>query len=262
MGNLAGRNTQQRNLDLCEGAMMIRRMLLLGLVLITLGQFANAFSESSAITFSFLSINESDSSTQSTISGHNFATPDLGVTTQSEVDTDLGMVQGDSEIKQWLSFSTNNTEGFEAVGNMGYSFNSTNVVLIDSQMKSTGVFQQFESPVSDGTQSESLSVGLIDPGSNDYKFALYGNYNVTNTALMQPDPSFAPEDTKVFSISLESSPLLLEEPADFVSESANLKYWVEPEDIGILFSSDRDMEMGDTTFHSDVTILHLDYAVT
>jgi hypothetical protein len=129
-------------------------------------------------------------------------------------------------------------------------------------MKSTGVFQQLNSPAGAGMQSESLSMGLIDPELDDYKFALYGDYNVTNTASMQPDPSFVPEDAKEFSISLESSPLLLEEPADFVQESANLKYWVEPEDIGILFSSDRYMEMGDTTFHSDVTILHIDKGIT
>jgi hypothetical protein len=245
-----------------EGVSIMKQELLLCLAIIVLGQFADASSESKAITFSFLSVNESDSSAQSTISGHSFTTPDLGVTTKSEVDTDLGMVQGTAEIKQGLSFSANNTEGFEAVGVMGYTFNATNVVSIDSKMKSIGVFQELNSPQSAGMQSESMSMGLIDTDSNDYKFALYGNYNVTNTASMQPDPLFAPEDTKVFSISLESSPLLLVEPADFVRESANLKYWVEPEDIGILFSSDRDMEMGDTTFHSDVTILHLDKTVT
>jgi hypothetical protein len=241
---------------------MMKLVLALCLALIMLCQFAEASSESSAITFSFLSVNESDSSSQRTISEHSFATPDLEVSTQSEIETDLGMVQGTSDIKQGLSYSTNNTEGFKAIGMMGYTFNATNVVSIDSKMKSTGVFQELNSLQSAGMQSESMSMGLIDPESNDYKFALYGNYNVTNTASMQADPSFAPEDAKVFSISLESSPLLLEEPADFVQESANLKYWVEPEDIGILFSSDRDMEMGDTTFHSDVTILHLDKTVT
>jgi hypothetical protein len=234
----------------------MRQMLLLGLVLIALIQFAEASSESSAITFSFLSANESDSSTQSTISEHSFATPDLEVSTKSEIETDLGLVQGTSEIKQGLSLSTNNTEGFEAIGVMGYTFNATNVVSIDRKMKSTGVFQELNSPQSAGMQSESMSMGLIDPESNDYKFALFGNYNVTNTASMQPDPSFAPEDAKVFSISLESSPLLLEEPADFVQESANLKYWVEPEDIDIQYHSARDMVIGDTTCHSDVTMVH------
>jgi hypothetical protein len=242
--------------------------LLLCLAIIMLDQSANASSESSAITFSFLSANESDSSTLNTISGHSFTTPDLKVTAQSEVDTDLGMVQGTSEIKQGLSFSTNNTEGFEAIGVMGYTFNATNVISIDSKMKSAGVFQELNSPQSAGMQSGSMSMGLIDPETNDYKFALYGDYNVTNTASMESDPSSAPEDAKVFSISLESSPLLLEEPADFVHESANLKYWIEPDDTGeyenpgYLFSKSRDMEMGDTTFHSDVTILHLDNAVT
>jgi hypothetical protein len=105
-------------------------------------------------------------------------------------------------------------------------------------------------------------MGLIDPGSDDYKFALYGNNNITNIVSTEPDVSLDPEDTKEFSISLEMSPLVLEEPADFVQESANLKYWVEPEDIGILFVSDRDMEIGDTSFHSDVAILHIDKAVT
>jgi hypothetical protein len=246
----------------------MRQMLLLGLVLIALVQFAEASSESSAKTFSFLSANESDSSTQKTITGHSFATPDLKVSTQSEIETDVGMVQGTSDIKQGLSFSTNNTEGFEAMGVMSYTFNATNVVSIDSKMKNTGVFQELNSPQSAGMQSESMSMGLIDPETNDYKFALYENYNVTNTASMERDPLFVPEDAKVFSISLESSPLLLKEPADFVSESANLKYWIEPDDtgeyddIGILFSSYRDIEMGDTTFHSDVTVLHLDEAVT
>jgi hypothetical protein len=239
-------------------------MLLLGLVLIALIQFAESSSESSAITFSFLSANESDSSNQSTISGHRFATPDLKVTTRSEVDTDLGLVKGTSEIKQVLSFSTNNTEGFEAIGVMGYTFNATNVVLIDSKMKSTGVFQELNSSQIAGMQSESMSMGLVDPESNDYKFALYGDYNITNTASMERDPSSAPEDAKVFSISLESNPLILEEPADFVRESANLEYWIVPEDtgeyenIGSLFSKNRDIEMGDITFHSDVAILQLD----
>jgi|WetSurMetagenome_2_1015567.scaffolds.fasta_scaffold132203_2 hypothetical protein len=240
----------------------MKQMLPLFLVLIALIQFANAFSESNAVTFSFLSINESDSTTQSTISGQSFATPDLGVTMQSEIETDLGMIQGDSQSKQGLSFSSNNSEDFKAVGVMGYTFNATNVVSIDTKMKSTGSFQQLNSPASDGMQSESLSMGLIDPGSNDYKFALYGDNNITNTATLEPDTLLDPKDDKEFSISLESSPLLLEEPADFVKESANLKYWVDPEDIGILFDSNRDMEIGDTTFHSDVTILHIDKAVT
>jgi hypothetical protein len=240
----------------------MKLMLLLCLGLIVLSQFADASSESNAITFSFLSVNESDSSIQSTISGHSFTTPDLGLTFKSEVDTYLGMVQGDSQTKQGLSFSSNNSEEFDAVGVMSYTFNATNVVFIESKMKSTGVFQQLNSPASDGVQSGSLSMGLIDPGSDDYKFALYGNNNITNIASSEPDASLDPEDTKEFSISLEMSPLVLEEPADFVQESVNLKYWVEPEDIGILFVSDRDMEIGDTSFHSDVAILHIDKAVT
>lgn len=240
----------------------MKQVLLLSLALIVLSQSADASSESNANTFSFLSVNESDSSAQSTISGHSFTTSDLGVAMLSEVYTDLGMVKGDSETKQGLSFSANNTEDFEAVGVMGYTFNATNVIFIDSKMKSTGVFQQLNSPASDGVQSGSLSMGLMDPGSDDYKFVLYGNNNITNIVSTEPDVSLDPVDTKEFSISLEMSPLVLEEPADFVQESANLKYWVEPEDIGILFVSDRDMEIGDTSFHSDVAILHIDKAVT
>jgi hypothetical protein len=241
---------------------MMRRMLLLGFVLMALGQYANASSESSAITFSFLSVNESDYSAQSTISGQSFTTPDLGLTMKSEVDTALGMAQGDSQTKQGLSFSANNSDDFRAFGVMGYTFNATNVVFIDSKMKSTGVFQQLSSPASDGMQSGSVNIGLIDPGSDDYKFSLYENSNITNIASVDPDTSLDPGDTKEFSISLESSPLLFEEPADFVQESSDLKYWVEPEDIGILFVSDKDMEIGDTSFHSDVAILHIDKAVT
>lgn len=240
----------------------MRRMLLLGFMLIALGQYANASSESSAITFSFLSANESDSSALSTIFGHSFTTPDLGLSMKSEVHTDLGMTQGDSETKQGLSFSANNSEDFRAVGVMSHTFNATNVVFVDSKMKSTGAFQQLDSPAGDGIQSGSMSIGLIDPGSDDYKFALYENNNISNIASAEPDTSLNPGDTKEFSISLEMSPLLLEEPADFVKESVNLKYWVEPEDIGILFVSDRDMEIGDTSFHSDVAILHIDKAVS
>jgi hypothetical protein len=240
----------------------MRRMLLLAFMLTVLGQYANASSESSAITYSFLSVNESDSSALITNSGHSFTTPDLGLAMKSEVETALGMTQGDSETKQGLSFSSNNSDDFRAVGVMGYTFNATNVVFIDSKMKSTGVFKQLNSPVSDGMQSGSVNMGLIDPGSDDYKFSLYENSNITNTASAEPDTSLNPGDTKEFYISLESSPLLFEEPADFVQESANLKYWVEPEDIGILFVSDKDMEIGDTSFHSDVAILHIDKAAT
>jgi hypothetical protein len=240
----------------------MRLMLLLGLALIVLVHTAPASTDTNAITTSFLVSNTSDSSSLQTISSHIVNTPDLDLSSQSMIETDLGMLQGTSETKQALYFSSDNTPDFNSIGMMRYSFNGTNILSIDSKMNCNGIFQKLCSPGSVKVASSSLSLGLVDPGSNNYTFAMVGNYNVTNINSITPDPSWAPEDSKEFSVSLVSSPLLLEEPADFVKESADLQLWVDPEDIGIQYDSDRDMVIGDTSFHSDVTLVHIDSGIT
>jgi hypothetical protein len=237
----------------------MRPLLALGLALCVLIPLAEASSDAEAFTNSHLISYGSDFSALRTISNNLIATPDLDFQSFGEINTDLEMSGGTSEIEQSLYFSAEKTDGFSGYGSMSHSFTANNALYADSKMKCGGLSTVANSY--DWTKVESTATGLTIalPGTLDYELSLTGGYDTRTTATAIPIPLWMTEEVTGFSVTFDPDDLEFDRPADFISQNTDIDFRVAENDLAYYgYDFERELEVGDISCRADMQLQHVD----
>lgn len=236
----------------------MRPLLALGLALCVLVPLAGASSDAEAFTSSHLKSYGSDFSALRTITSNQITTPDLDFQSFGEVNTELEMIGGNSEIGQTLYFSAEKDAGFNGYGSLSHSFSGENVVAMDSKMTCGGLSTVTRS--TDFTKVESTSTGMTMalPGTEDYELSLTGGHNTKTTASTVPIPMWMTEEVKGFYVVFEEDPLDFDIPADSLSQDVDVDFLVAENDLAYYdYDFKRDTDVEDISSRADMQLQHI-----
>jgi len=229
------------------------------LVLCMLSMPALAATEASAFTNSILSSYGSAFSSAKTISTNHITTPDIDFKSNGAITTELATSNdGNTKIGQNLYFLGTSGVGFGGYGLVSQSVEGTNVNSMISKMSVGGGSTVSQSNDNTKVESTSSGVGLANPGTTDYEFALSGGHNTLTTGGVAPVPIYMTDETsKEFSVTFEPYSFNLDLPADVLNEDVSVNFQIQNNMLAAAgYDFKRDMTMGDVSCNTEMDYYH------
>jgi hypothetical protein len=231
-----------------------------GIALCLLSVCAQAFSDTEVSTKSFLFSYNTDFSALRTIMSNHVTTPELDLQSDGRITTTVELEDGGSANIEQSSIFTGGRDAsgkYNGQGRFSSSASGIGMSKINQNIFFSGLcfFTNVEDDMESRTKVESKSMGvaLASPGTNDYLFGLETQSQTMTNARLLRVPKWMTEDPKIFTVSLESEPLDVEEPMDSISQDINLDFHLfENELYGYNYDFSKVIENDETTFNSQM----------
>lgn len=236
----------------------MRFVVIMLMLLVVIPSLAEAATESSAYATSNLENYGSDFSAIRTVVNNAVISPDLNFDSDGIINTEYTMSEkGSGTQTQSISSSVNNNGGLAGMTTFSNSFSGTQVT--DTNLQFIGSLEMnFPNAVNQYmVKTTNFGFSLASPGTDDYTFTLTGGHETVSTATLTPAPEWRTEDPKIFSISLDESPMNLDQPADKLQENVNLNFNIVKNEVAYYgYDFSRDLTIGDVSSSSAMKLLH------
>lgn len=240
----------------------------LAVMMLVLSLSAAAMTDTSAFSTSFFKSIGTDYNALSTYSEMDLRTPDLRITGQGQITTEIGLLSGSSELLQNFRYSASKYYNYNGYASMSSSAAGTGVTGLSSKISFNGLTTLLNpSDLYDAhtnVQAKLFGLGMASiqtdhPEGCKTLFYNGGGHDTSVYAAFYPpivDPDEKDGPPKGYTVSFEPYSLEFDQPADFVERDVSFDYMLSDHGVDLYnLNFYQELEVSGVSCVSEMTYL-------